>query len=47
MTQQELADKAGIHRVALAKLEGGTNSPSWETVVKLCEALGVSCEVFR
>jgi transcriptional regulator with XRE-family HTH domain len=47
LTQQQLAEKAGLHRVEVAKLEGGDRSPSWETVLALCVALGVSCEAFR
>ncbi len=47
LTQQQLADKVGLHRVALARLETGESSPSWETVLALSTALGVSCEAFR
>jgi len=47
LTQQQLAEKAGLHRVEIAKLEGADRSPSWETVLALCVALGVPCEAFR
>ncbi len=46
LTQQQLADRAGIHRVEVAKLEGGDRSPTWETVIALCRALGVGCDAF-
>jgi transcriptional regulator with XRE-family HTH domain len=47
MSQQDLADASGVHRVSLARLELGEQQPSWETVVKLADALGVSTEAFR
>jgi transcriptional regulator with XRE-family HTH domain len=47
LTQQQLADKAGLHRVQIARLETGQQGASWETVLALCKALGVSCEAFR
>ena len=31
---------------AVARLERGERTPSWETVLRLCEALGVSAEEF-
>lgn len=46
LTQQELADKAGLHRVAVARLETGEREPSWATVRAIVHALGVSCEAF-
>jgi transcriptional regulator with XRE-family HTH domain len=47
LTQQQLADKAGLHRVQIARLETGRQGPSWETVLAICTVLGVSCEEFR
>ena len=47
MTQQELADAAGMHRFGVAKLEQGIREPSWATVQALCKALNVSCEAFQ
>jgi transcriptional regulator with XRE-family HTH domain len=46
LTQQELADRIGMHRVELAKLEGNVHKPTWRTVQRLGTALGVSCERF-
>jgi transcriptional regulator with XRE-family HTH domain len=47
LTQPQVAEKAGLLRVEIAKLEGADRLPSWETVLALCAALDVSCEVFR
>ena len=41
LTQQQLADKAGMTRIGVAQIEGGTRSPSWDTVIALCKALAV------
>jgi transcriptional regulator with XRE-family HTH domain len=46
LTQQALAEKAGMNRFGVAQLEQGRNKPSWDTVVALCKALGVSCDAF-
>jgi transcriptional regulator with XRE-family HTH domain len=45
-TQLQLAERAGMTKNAIARLERGERSASWETVVALCKALGVSCDVF-
>lgn len=46
MTQGELAAKAGIKVGAIRDLEQGRNGPTWETVLALAAALGVTCEAF-
>lgn len=48
LTQAALAERVGLHRVALAKLEAGVGKqgPTWQTVVALCQALGVTCDAF-
>ncbi len=46
MTQQELADAAGLNRHGLAKLEQGVSEPHWPTVIVLAKALGVNCQEF-
>jgi transcriptional regulator with XRE-family HTH domain len=43
---QELARRAGLHPMGLAKLERGEREPGWPTVLKLCQALAVTCEAF-
>jgi transcriptional regulator with XRE-family HTH domain len=47
LTQHELAERTGLHRQAIAKLETGVTRPTWDTVQALARALGVSCEVFQ
>lgn len=41
MTQQALADKAKIHRVYIAYIEGGTRAPSLEMLDRLAKVLRV------
>ncbi len=40
MTQAELAKKAGVSRVVVARLESGTTNPTLETVNRVAGALG-------
>lgn len=42
LTQKELAERSGIGRVTLSRLERGDHSPRYGTLVALAEALGVS-----
>lgn len=42
MTQEELAEKAGVSRVMISMYENGTAEPSAKTKDALCSALGVS-----
>jgi transcriptional regulator with XRE-family HTH domain len=46
LTQQQLADKAGLAVGVIRKLERREHRPTWETVLTLCQALGVTCEAF-
>ena len=41
LSQEELADRAGISRQYLSRLEIGRHDPSLSTLVKLAKALGV------
>jgi transcriptional regulator with XRE-family HTH domain len=41
LTQQELADRAGVHRVTIASLETTSGSARFSTVRKLATALEV------
>lgn len=41
LTQQELADLAGIHRVTVARIESGADQPEAATIRKLAQALSV------
>ena len=47
LTQQQLGERAGMHKLSVAKLEQGLREPSWATVQALADALGVVCEAFR
>ena len=47
LTQQQLGERAGMHKLTVAKLEQGIREPSWATVQALADALGVSCDAFR
>lgn len=46
LSQGELAERAGIHRVQVNRLESGERSPNWTTVLALARALNVTCEAF-
>jgi transcriptional regulator with XRE-family HTH domain len=40
LTQKELAERTGLTTDGVAKLERSERSPTWETVIALCRALG-------
>lgn len=42
ITQEALAFNAGISVGTLARIEGGRTAPSWDSVRRIIEALGVS-----
>lgn len=42
VSQEELADRAGVHRTYASDIERGTRNPSIVTVDKFAKALGVS-----
>jgi transcriptional regulator with XRE-family HTH domain len=44
LTQQQLAERAGVNRVTIARLERGRDDPFPTTVRKLADALGVEPE---
>jgi transcriptional regulator with XRE-family HTH domain len=46
MTQEQLAQRAGVKREAIARWERGAREPGWSNVLALCQALGCSCEAF-
>lgn len=46
LTQQQLAERAGMAWRSITHLEGGDRKPSWETVLKLCGVLNVDCREF-
>ncbi len=44
MTQQELAERAGISRQTIISIEAGKYTPSLELAFRLAEAFGVKLE---
>ena len=47
LSRKELAERAGLQSEAgLRDLEQGRRRPSWDMVVALCKALGVTCDAF-
>jgi transcriptional regulator with XRE-family HTH domain len=42
LTQQELADRAGLHYTYVNQLEHDRYSPTLTSLFRLCDALGVS-----
>ena len=40
MTQQQLAEKSGVHQVNISRIEKGTGNPSVETLQKLAKGMG-------
>ena len=48
LTQQALADQAGLQRVYIVGIEGGKRSVSMTTIFALTQALGISpCDFVR
>jgi transcriptional regulator with XRE-family HTH domain len=47
LSQQRLAEAAGMHSNAVARLERGERLPTWTSVQKLADALRVSTEQLR
>ena len=44
LTQQQLAKRAGVGRVTIARIEAGTQTPSVEIALAIARALGRSVE---
>lgn len=44
LSQDQLAEKAGLAAIRIAQIESGTFDPSWGDVRRIAEALGVSLE---
>lgn len=45
ITQQEIADRTGIKRTNVARIESGRNAPTIEVLVKLAAALDMELEI--
>jgi transcriptional regulator with XRE-family HTH domain len=46
LTQEQLAERAGVKRDAVARWERNNREPSWGNVLALAQALGVECSAF-
>lgn len=46
LSQGQLARKAGLNRLTVAKYEQGVREPNWKNVRTRAHALGVSCQEF-
>jgi transcriptional regulator with XRE-family HTH domain len=46
LTQKQLGEAAGLHPNSIAKLERGEVEPSWQVVIAVSAALGVTCQDF-
>ncbi len=47
LSQQQLAEKSGLHKFGVAKIEQGLREPGWSTVQSIAGALGVDCSAFQ
>src|SRR5205085_1779777 len=47
MSQQRLAQAAGVSQNGLSHWERGAREPGWSAVVSLARVLGVDCRVFE
>src|SRR5438270_12599996 len=47
LTQEKLAELAGLHRRAIVKLERSERGGHWESVLALAKALGVDVTEFQ
>lgn len=47
ISQRELASRAGVHQVQVARYETGRHMPPWDTICRLADALGVAVDQFR
>ncbi len=45
ITQQEIADRTGMKRTNVARIESGRNAPTIEVLVKLAAALDMELEI--
>lgn len=45
-SQAELAERAGLNKFSIAKIEQGVSEPNWSTVLALASALGVEVGAF-
>lgn len=41
LSQDDFSEKAGLHRTYISQFELGLRNPTFTTLVKICDALGV------
>ena len=41
LSQEDLAHRSGLHPTYISGIERGVRNPSWRSIGRLCEALGV------
>jgi transcriptional regulator with XRE-family HTH domain len=46
LSQEALAQKAGLHRTYVGGIERGEQNPSFETIIRLIDALEISLREF-
>jgi transcriptional regulator with XRE-family HTH domain len=46
LSREQLAERSGLKVGGIRDIEQARRSPAWETVVALCQALGVRCDAF-
>lgn len=46
LTQQQLADAAGLKRLSVVRYESGDRYPTWDVCLALADALGVAVQAF-
>ena len=44
VSQQGLAERAGMSRVSVARLEAGSSNPTWDTVLRVTSVLGMKLD---
>ena len=42
LSQQELARKSGLHPTYISGIERGLRNPTWRSIGRVCDALGVT-----
>jgi transcriptional regulator with XRE-family HTH domain len=47
LTQEQLAERAGVYLHVVSKMERGVREPTWPTALKFAKALGVSVAAFE